>query len=322
MSIENSISMVAVPDSDFFNESARRHTNLPLELIAGLHVEAEAELRRQDISTTENLAIANPLALLAKSSFTLEQLLDWQGQALLLNYFGEEKAAQLRRFGIRTIQNLLVLWRDAAPPPEVIRILCRSEDEKTVAFLGTMLRSDPFVTRLGDLQDPQRGQIAGMVLEASAAARSFAKSRNTKDNWFESLRVQAEEAYRDLAVRERLNSCNPVYFVCMGLLMAWSIAMLWRFGGTALDTLGDAIFATRPLLTATGLDAERPAGILQALPSGFSSLLICAAAISALIALSTGFFAAFLASRASFRARRFLEQSVVFGLGLALGVLS
>src|SRR5271157_3231655 len=109
MSPDHRAGATAHPSSGLYLDEGLTAGNLPLGLIAGLHEEAQAELSRAGIRTIENLASANPMALLAQTAFSLEQIVDWVGQALLINYFGDERAGTLRRFGVRTILNLLIL---------------------------------------------------------------------------------------------------------------------------------------------------------------------------------------------------------------------
>lgn len=293
--------------------------NLPLGLVSGLTAEAESELARLGIRTVDNLAMANPAALLSQTALPLEQIVDWVGQALLLNYFGEEKAGELRRFGVRTILNLLVLWADA-PPPEIIRVLCRSEEAQTVAFLGTMLKADPFIERLAALHEPGRGHIASMLLEATAPARAFAKLRASRLGWYDNLRGLTDEAYGELSLAERLRAAGPVPFAAAAAVLVWSLLEISRFGGTALDTLGD-ILLSAPAGTDQGSGGPTLGGILSVLPPASAALLIAGFALASGATVATALYMAFFATTPSHRAYRGLRRAVVFVIGVALGSL-
>src|SRR6185437_6801427 len=177
-----------------------------------------------------NLAVANPMLLLVKTGYAFPQIMDWIGEALLLSYFGPERAGALRRFGVRTIVNLLVAWDEENPPPELVRILCHSEDPRAMSFLGATLRADPLIERLLDLQEPSRARIVNMVMEAGAASRDAARLEAAKEGWFENLQGLVGRAYGELAPAERLRAAHPGLFIGAALVLLWALSQLWSYG--------------------------------------------------------------------------------------------
>lgn len=297
-----------------------RH-DLPIELVTSLSAEATEELARLGIRTVDTLATANPAALLSQTALPLEQIVDWVGQALLLAYFGEDKAGELRRYGVRTILNLLVLWSNGAPPAEILRVLCASEEPDTAAFLGTMLKADPNIRRLAAFHEPNHGNLASMLLEATAPARAFAGLRGSRVDWFGNLHGLTEEAYGDLSFGERLRVVGPVPFLTGAAALAWSLVELLRFGPVALATLSAFVFAV-PGGTAPAQRGVAIGGILASLPLGPASLAIGSFALGSIAALSAGLYAAFLSGLPSYKAYRFFCSTVIFIIGITAGSLN
>src|SRR5713226_8565767 len=203
-----------------------RQEKLPLSLIVGLTAEAELDLKKIGIDDVEDLAAANPILLLTDTSYAFAQIVDWIGEALLLHYFGSDQAGQLRRFGVRTLLNLLVAC-DGRPAAAMTRILCRSDDPVALSSLAATLQADPLVTRLSELQNPNASRIVGTIIEAGAAARRLARAGESRLASYDHLLAARDEAYAGLSLRERLHAAHRAVLVAAVLAIFGALAAIW-----------------------------------------------------------------------------------------------
>jgi hypothetical protein len=103
----------------------------PIELIDGIDTEIRDRLADFHISSTQNLAAANPLMLFVETPYGVYQIMDWVAQAQLCASVGPKALTALWRIGVRT---LFDLERAALDP------LCRNT--KMLEFIGAAMFAD------------------------------------------------------------------------------------------------------------------------------------------------------------------------------------
>lgn len=78
----------------------------PIELIDGIDTEIRDRLADFHISSTQNLAAANPLMLFVETPYGVYQIMDWVAQAQLCASVGPKALTALWRIGVRTLFDL------------------------------------------------------------------------------------------------------------------------------------------------------------------------------------------------------------------------
>jgi len=103
----------------------------PIELIDGIDTDIRDRLADFHISSTQNLAAANPLMLFVETPYGVYQIMDWVAQAQLCASVGPKALTALWRIGVRT---LFDLERAALDP------LCRNT--KMLEVIGAAMFAD------------------------------------------------------------------------------------------------------------------------------------------------------------------------------------
>jgi hypothetical protein len=75
---------------------------LDIEAIEGIETFTRARLAEAGILEASRLAVSNPLGLVIRTPYPLQQVIDWVGQAQLLLLLKEDRFNRLREQGIRT----------------------------------------------------------------------------------------------------------------------------------------------------------------------------------------------------------------------------
>lgn len=78
----------------------------PIELIDGIDTETRDRLGNYHLSSTQNLAAANPLMLFVETPYGVYQIMDWVAQAQLCASTGPKAIAALWKLGVRTLFDL------------------------------------------------------------------------------------------------------------------------------------------------------------------------------------------------------------------------
>lgn len=98
---------------DFFNwtkttdERFAKITRVtPVDILDGIDFETRYRLEECGLRDVQNLACANPVMLAVESPFSLNELIDWIGQAQLCHLVGLERYMLLREYNVRTIFDL------------------------------------------------------------------------------------------------------------------------------------------------------------------------------------------------------------------------
>ncbi|TPP04655.1 hypothetical protein [Rhizobium glycinendophyticum] len=78
----------------------------PIELIDGIETEIRDRLADFHISSTQNLAAANPLMLFVETPYGVYQIMDWVAQAQLCASVGPKAVTELWKVGVRTLFDL------------------------------------------------------------------------------------------------------------------------------------------------------------------------------------------------------------------------
>ncbi|SFL29902.1 hypothetical protein [Methylorubrum salsuginis] len=85
----------------------------PIEIIDGIDTEIRDRLADYHISSTQNLATANPLMLFVETPFGVYQIMDWVAQAQLCCSVGPNALTKFWKLGIRTLFDLERIALDA-----------------------------------------------------------------------------------------------------------------------------------------------------------------------------------------------------------------
>lgn len=110
--------------------------DLPLEMIEGISYFHKIRLTELGIDNAQNLAEANFLDLVVKTSFPPNQLLDWISQAELYMRF-KDNIKKLREVGIRNVFDYLEVGRHPKQLKEVAELTGIPELTLTIAFENT-----------------------------------------------------------------------------------------------------------------------------------------------------------------------------------------
>lgn len=94
-----------------FSLQSRSAHDLPLSMIEGMGVYHRARLAEVGVEDAQNLASANFIELVVRTSFNPNQIIDWIAQARLYVYFKDDIVA-LRRCQIRSVLDLLPACQD------------------------------------------------------------------------------------------------------------------------------------------------------------------------------------------------------------------
>lgn len=122
--------------------------DVQLEAVDGISDGVADRLRQIDVGTCHRLGFNNIFVIWVRTTFTLPEVLDWCGQALLLLYFSHCSVA-LRQLGVRTIMDLLN--RIDAGSPQVQAALGIAADE--AAHLAAALRRVPQIIDATEVAD-------------------------------------------------------------------------------------------------------------------------------------------------------------------------
>ena len=96
---------------------------LDIETIEGIETFTRARLAEIGILEASRLATANPLGLILRTPYPLQQLIDWIGQAQLLVLFDESRFTQLRGQGIRRALSFMIKATTTSATPGRQRLL-------------------------------------------------------------------------------------------------------------------------------------------------------------------------------------------------------
>lgn len=92
--------------------TAEQNDQIDLEHIQGISAFTRARLAEVGVYDAQGLVASNPLRLSLHTPYSLPQIVDWYGQALLLLYAQPQGLQALRERGVRTI------WELLAPPAD------------------------------------------------------------------------------------------------------------------------------------------------------------------------------------------------------------
>jgi hypothetical protein len=120
-----------------FNQTQRRSDLLRLDQIDGLSQSHEVRLRDEAIDDAQNLASADIPTLLISTRFSVQTVIDWVDQAILLVLLNDSAALDsFRKARVRTMTDFRDLW---GPDHEELRVLNRQlADENNEAVRGRL----------------------------------------------------------------------------------------------------------------------------------------------------------------------------------------
>lgn len=118
----------------------------PLEMVEGIEDHDVLRLEELGIDSCYDLASADFVPLLLKTSYSARQLVDWILQAKLCVYFGET-VKDLRRIGIRTVIDL-----QALTPAEMATLPADTSVTETILLRAAeSVKNSPEIARLRDI---------------------------------------------------------------------------------------------------------------------------------------------------------------------------
>lgn len=121
--------------------------DLPIGCVDGIDDEVADRLARLDVRTCQRLAFGNPVTLWERTPFTLPEIVDWAGQAMLAVLLPGQLAA-LRQIGVRTVFDL----RAGLTSPTASLRTATGMDDTALAALAAAMGRDPQVRDLSELQ--------------------------------------------------------------------------------------------------------------------------------------------------------------------------
>ena len=118
----------------------------PLEMVEGIEDHDVLRLEELGIDTCYDLASADFVPLLLKTSYSARQLVDWILQAKLCVYFGDA-VKDLRRLGIRTVIDL-----QALTPPEIASLPADTSVTETILLrAAASVKNNAEINRLREI---------------------------------------------------------------------------------------------------------------------------------------------------------------------------
>lgn len=154
-----------------FADTRRAAHALPLSMIEGINVYHRARLAEVGVDDAQNLACANFIELVVRTSFNPIQIIDWIAQARLYTYFKDDIVA-LRQAQVRSMFDLLPATRDPAALQDIAD--AAGLPASRLRHYCTLLGSDLTVQQLRSFQErlctlPRRDDGAPPPPDADAA---------------------------------------------------------------------------------------------------------------------------------------------------------
>jgi hypothetical protein len=129
----------AQPDPD----PALLPTALPISLMQLLAADLEAKLRRLDLGDIASLAKCNPLVVWTKTDFTLNELVEIVGEAILVLMMGPQRIIRLRAMALPTFADVARAADDLKAAERIAAAIGVTREELVTALAAW--RSKPFV---------------------------------------------------------------------------------------------------------------------------------------------------------------------------------
>lgn len=114
-------------------------TEKPLSEVEGLSIWHQARLAQDGIENVQNLANADISELVASTPFTLNQIIDWVDQSILLTYATAEASSALMKVGIQGAADVVMLCEE----PDMLETLhwASGIDKNVLTIINTTLRN-------------------------------------------------------------------------------------------------------------------------------------------------------------------------------------
>jgi hypothetical protein len=96
--------------------------------IEGLSIWHQGRLKQESIENVQNLATADIPALVVSTSFTVEQIVDWVDQAILLTYASQDQFVALEKVGVRCASTVLTAGGDGKWLSQVVNATDLNKD--------------------------------------------------------------------------------------------------------------------------------------------------------------------------------------------------
>lgn len=109
---ERGVNWLAITAKRTLNLQVEVTKELRLSEIEGLSMWHQGRLNQEGIENVQNLASADVPALVASTPFTLNQIIDWVDQAVLLVNASQEQVAGLEKVGLRCASDVLTIAED------------------------------------------------------------------------------------------------------------------------------------------------------------------------------------------------------------------
>lgn len=104
--------------------------------IEGLSIWHQGRLKQESIENVQNLATADIPALVVSTPFTVEQIVDWVDQAILLTYASRDQFAALEKVGVRCASTVLTAGGDSKWLSQVVNATGLDKDGLRVLHLA------------------------------------------------------------------------------------------------------------------------------------------------------------------------------------------
>jgi len=104
--------------------------------IEGLSIWHQGRLKQESIENAQNLATADIPALVMGTPFTVEQIVDWVDQAILLTYASQDQFTALEKVGVRCASTVLTAGGDSKWLSQVVKATGLDKDGLRVLHLA------------------------------------------------------------------------------------------------------------------------------------------------------------------------------------------
>lgn len=140
---------------------------IPLSDIEGISIWHQGRLRQEGIENAQNLATADISTLVSSTPFTLNQLIDWIDQAILLVVSYSAQFEALEKVGLRCASDVITATEDEECLDELSRVSHLEKNALRMLYLA--LRSAPNVNIVARFRwqaslDPQKREQAADLL--------------------------------------------------------------------------------------------------------------------------------------------------------------
>ncbi len=123
---------------------------MALSKVQGLSIWQQGRLKQEGIENVQNLAAADVPTLIISTPFTVNQIIDWVDQAILLVYASQEQFEALTKVGLRCASDVLTAGGDSKRQSQMTNATGLNEDGLRMLYLA--LQSAPnieVVSRFG-----------------------------------------------------------------------------------------------------------------------------------------------------------------------------